>query len=298
MELEYVPPRRRGRVIVLLGIILAGAAGIGAFVVVNNAQQAASNATVTRVAVVVAARNIPARKTIDQADLALREVAVDSIPAGGALADPAVAVGHIAAITILPGQAVTSTMFASTTGSGTVAVLGPDETIAPNSPAWRAVAINVPDDRALGGLLAPGQNVDIFITVPVSITADTAAAEKYVTDRSTKITYQDVPIIAKNTTFYVIRVTQQVAEEIAHFQASGSAAFSLALRPDIDTRVTNTAGLGETTNLLIQRYGIPVPEAFPNSTSKITNPVPGSPAPLPYAAIASPEPSPSAAASK
>jgi Flp pilus assembly protein CpaB len=296
MEMEYVPPRRRGRVIVLLGIILAGAAGIGAFVVVNNAQQAASHATVSRVAVVVAARSIPARKTIDQADVTVREIAVDSIPAGGALSDPAVAVGHIAAITILPGQAVTSTMFASTTGTGTVAVLGPDETIAPNSPAWRAVAINVPDERALGGLLAPGQNVDIFVTVPVSIQADLPSADKYVADRSTKITYQDVPIIAKSSTFYVVRVTQQVAEEIAHFEASGSAAFSMALRPDIDTRVTNTAGLGETTNLLIQRYGMPVPEAYPNSTSKINNPVAGSPAPLPYAAISSPTPAPSTAA--
>ena len=298
MEMEYVPPRRRGRVIVLLGIVLAGVAGIGAFVVVNNAQNAASQATVSRVSVVVAARSIPARKTIDQADVTIREMAVDSVPAGGALTDPTVAVGHIAAITILPGQAVTSTMFASTTGTGTVAVLGPDETITPNSPAWRAVAINVPDERALGGLLAPGQNVDIFVTVPVSVPAEMAIDEKYVTDRSTKITYQDVPIIAKNSTYYVVKVTQQVAEEIAHFEASGSAAFSLALRPDIDTRVSNTAGLGETTNLLIQRYGMPVPEAYPNSTSKITNPVPGSPAPLPYAAAGSPAPSPSTAATK
>ncbi len=109
-------------------------------------------------------------------------------------------------------------------------------------------------------------------------------------DRSTKVTYQDVPIIAKNTTFYVVRVTQQVAEEIAHLQASGSASFSLALRPDIDTRVTNTAGLGETTNLFIQRYDIPVPEAYPNGTSKVVNPAPGTPAPLPYVALSSPKP--------
>lgn len=296
MELEYAPPRRRGRVIVLLGIVLAGAAGIGAFVVVNNAQQAASQATVTRVSVVVATRSIPARKTIDQADVTVREVAVDSVPTGGAMTDPAAAVGHIAAITILPGQPLTSTMFASTTGAGTVSVLGPDETISPNSPAWRAVAINVPDERALGGLLAPGQNVDIFVTLPVTIPADTSISQKYVTDRSTKITYQDVPIIAKSSTFYVVRVTQQVAEEIAHFEASGSAAFSLALRPDTDTRVTNTAGLGETTNLLIQRYGMPVPEAYPNSTSRINNPAPGSPPPLPYVAAASPAPAPSTAA--
>src|SRR5437868_15421876 len=117
MEMEYVPPRRRGRVIVLLGIILAAAAGIGAFVVVSNPQQAASQATVPRVAVVDASRGIPARKTIDAADLITRDVPVDSIPTGGALTDPGSAVGHIAAISILQGQPLTANMFAATTAN-------------------------------------------------------------------------------------------------------------------------------------------------------------------------------------
>lgn len=292
MELEYRSPRRRGRVIVLLGVILAAAAGTGAFVVVSSAQQQANEAKTPRVAVVVAARAIPARKTIDLADIAVHEIPIDGVPTGGALNDPASAVGHIAAISILPGQALTANMFAASTGNGTIAVLSPDETLTPNSPAWRAVAINVPDDRALGGLLSAGQNVDVFVTVPVSVPAEISGNEKYVADRSTKVTYQDVPILAKNNTYYIIRVTQQVAEEVSHLQASGAASFSLALRPDIDTRVTNTSGLGETTNLLIQRYGMPVPEAYPNGTSKVNNPAPGTPAPLPYLALGSPAPTP------
>jgi Flp pilus assembly protein CpaB len=292
MDLEYVPPRRRGRVIVLVGVILAAVAGVGAFMVVSNAQQQASQASTPRVTVVVAARAIPARKTIDTADIAVHSVPIDGVPTGGAITDPSVAVGHIAAISILPGQPLTANMFAASTGNGTIAVLSPDETLSPNSPAWRAVALNVPDDRALGGLLVAGQNVDVFVTVPVSVSATISGNEKYVTDRSTKVTYQDVPIIAKNNTYYVVRVTQQVAEEISHLQASGAAAFSFALRPDIDTRVTNTAGLGETTNILIQRYGLPVPEVYPNSTSRVNNPAPGTPAPLPYLALGSPAPTP------
>lgn len=292
MDMDYVPPRRRGRVIVLVGIILAGVAGVGAFMVMNSAQQQASEAHTPRVTVVVASRAIPARKTIDAADIAVHEIPIDGVPSGGAITDPGNAVGHIAAISILPGQPLTANMFAASSGNGTIAVLSPDETLAPNSPAWRAVAINVPDDRALGGLLTAGQNVDVFVTVPVSIPIDTQVDGKYVSDRSTKVTYQDVPIIAKSNTYYIVRVTQQVAEEISHLQASGAASFSFALRPDIDTRITSTAGLGETTNLLIQRYGLPVPESYPNSTSKVNNPAPGSPAPLPYLAIGSPAPTP------
>jgi Flp pilus assembly protein CpaB len=292
MELDYVPPRRRGRVIVLVGILLAGVAGIGAFMVMSSAQQQASEAHTPRVTVVVASRAIPARKTIEAGDLAVHEIPIDGVPTGGAINDPATAVGHIAAISILAGQPLTANMFAASSGNGTIAVLSPDETLSPNSPAWRAVAINVPDDRALGGLLTAGQNVDVFVTVPVSVPADIQGNEKYVADRSTKVTYQDVPIIAKNNTYYIVRVTQQVAEEISHLQASGAASFSFALRPDIDTRITSTAGLGETTNLLIQRYGMPVPEAYPNGTSKVNNPAPGTPAPLPYLAIGSPAPTP------
>ncbi len=292
MEMEYVPTRRRGRAIVLLGVILAASAGAGAFVVVNNAQQTAEQASTPRISVLVAARPIPARKTIDAGDITVRQVPVDGIAAGTAIEDPALVVGRVAAVSIPPGQPLTANLFATSLGNGGVAVLTPDETVAPDSPAWRAVAINVPDDRALGGLLEVGQTVDVFVTVAVSVSPELPASSKYYTDRSTKIAYQGVPIIAKKASYYVVRVTQQVAEEISHLQASGSASFSFALRPDIDTRITSTAGLGETTNLLIQRYGIPVPEQYPDKTSKINNPAPGSPPPLPYLAIGSPAPSP------
>ena len=48
---------------------------------------------------------------------------------------------------------------------------GPDASIAPDSPNLRAVSLNVPDDRAVGGLIEPGQTVDVFITVTVNVPA-------------------------------------------------------------------------------------------------------------------------------
>src|SRR5438093_7579669 len=103
---------------------------------------------------------------------------------------------------------------------------------------------------------------------------------KYYVDMATKVTYQNVLMVAKSGTMYVIKVTEQVAEEIAHMQASGTAQFSLALRPDVDTRSVDVSGLGETTNVIIQRYGLPVPQVYPQSGQTIpAGPVPGSPTP-------------------
>ena len=230
MEMEYVPPPRRGRITIVIGVILAVVAGGAAYVVVSSAQQQASVANTPRVSVVVAARVIPARKTIDPGDVVLHQVPADALPASGAITDPSLERRHLSHLrprrTADHGEHVRGVHGERARGQS-----GPDETVAPDLPAWRAVSLNVPDDRALGGLLGAGQTVDIFVTVPVSIPAEATGNEKYVADRSTKVTYQDVPIIAKNTTFYVVRVTQQVAEEIAHLQASGSASFSLARGP-------------------------------------------------------------------
>jgi Flp pilus assembly protein CpaB len=308
MEMEYVPAKPRGRLIVLLGVILALGAGGAAFIMLSQAQEQASLGNIPRIAVVVAAHTIPARKTIESGDLAIHEVPVDVVPVGGAIIDTAFAIGHVAAVPILEGQPITANLFATSSGTGLIAVLGPEETIGPDSPVWRAVALNVPDDRALGGLLEVGQTVDVFATIAVNVPVDlTATADKpgtttagataspagnYYPDRSTKITYQDVPILAKSNTYYIVKVTQTVAEEIAHLEASGDASFSFALRPDIDNRVTDASGLGETTNLIIERYGLPIPEPFPNKDSVINNPVAGTPQPLPYVAVGSPAPSP------
>ena len=61
-------------------------------------------------------------------------------------------------------------------------------------------------------------------------------------------------ILSKAGTFYVVKVTEQVAEEIAHLQASGNSSFSFALRPDTDNRAVDATKLGATTNIIIQRY--------------------------------------------
>jgi Flp pilus assembly protein CpaB len=235
------------------------------------------------VSVVVALQTIPARKLIEEGDVTVREIPLDPTNAQGIVSTPDKVIGRVPAVTVLEGQMVTTNLLASSTEGGQFSVLGPDETVAPDSPEWRAVSMTVPDDRAVGGLLQPNQTVDVFVTASINVltsSEDGLNEDGYYSDRSTKISYQNMVILAKAGTFYVLRAPVDVAEEISHLQASGTSSFSLALRPDVDTRQVDASTLGTTTNEVIVRYGLPIPVAFP----PVEGPIPvASPTPLPSA---------------
>jgi len=133
--------------------------------------------------------------------------------------------------------------------------------------------------------------IDVFLTLTVNAPVTALTQSQSYTDKSTKLAYQDLEVLAKAGTFYIVRVPLGVAEEIEHLQAAGTAQFSIALRPTQDSRIASTADLGATTNLIIERYGLPVPQAYPGQSSNVykgtTIPFP-IPAPAP---AASPAPS-------
>lgn len=292
MEMEYKDPSRRGRWIVVIGIVLAVAAGGAAFFLINQAQQQAGQAGLQRVAVVVAVQTIPARKIIEAADVTVREIPLDDTNAQGIASTPDKVIGRVPAVAILQGQMVLTNLLASSTEGGQFSVLGPADVFASDSPDWRAISMTVPDDRAVGGLLTPNQTVDVFVTASVNVltnSEDGLGDNGYYTDKATKLSYQNMLLLAKSGTFYVLKAPLDVAEEISHLQASGAAAFSLALRPDVDTRQVDASALGTTTNRVIIRYGLPIPVAFP----PVSGPVP-TPRPTP---VATPVPSDSPGAS-
>ena len=297
MEMEYKDPSKRGRWIVIIGVILAIAAGGAAFFLISQAQQQAGQAGLQKVAVVVAARTIPARKPIEADDVLVREIPLDPTNAQGIVSTPDKVIGRILAVPVLQDQMVLTNLLASEATGGQFSILAPGETVAPDSEAWRAVAITVPDDRAVGGLILPGMTVDVFVSATVNVPQDLLTAGKYYTDKSTKITYQNMLILAKSASFYIVKATLPVAEEITHLQASGNAAFSFALRPDADVRLLDASRLGETTNRIIAKYGLPIPEAFPPGNGPIPTPQPTpTPAPTPTpGASGSPAPAGSAA---
>ncbi len=289
MELEFRDDRRRGRIIIAVGLILAVVAGGAAFYLVNQASQKAGQSELQKVPAVVAVRAIPARQAIVAEDVEVREVPLDPTNANGLVADPKDVIGRLPAVTILQGQLVTQNMLASSSAGDEFSILGPGESVGPDSEAWRAVSITVPDDLAVGGVLKAGQTVDVFVTAVVNVPPDIADRGRFTTDRSTKIVYQNVLLLARKDAFYIVKAPLAMAEELAHLQAVGTATMSMALRPDIDQRYVDATALGETTNRIIERYGLPVPENYPVGTRPLPT--------LPPVSSPTPFPSPSAAAS-
>ncbi len=295
MEMEFRDDRRRGKIVIALGIVLALVAGGGAYYAVNQAQQQAGQGSLRRVPAVVAVAVIPARQPITADMVEIREIPIDDTNLMGVTTRVDQVVGRLSAVAILQGQLVTTNMLLSSDEGAGFSILGPEESIGPDSEHWRAVSITVPDDRAVGGMLKAGQTVDVFVTTVVSVPPELEESGDYYSDRSTKITYQNVLILARQDAFYVIRANIAVTEEIAHLQASGTATFSMALRPDIDQRSVDATALGETTNLIIARYGLPIPqvlEAGRGTPRPTRTPTPtATPSPPPSEAPPSSEPS-------
>ena len=284
--------QKRSRKIIVAGLILAVCAGVGSFVLITRAQGQVTATSVPMTTVVVAARVISAQTALSADDLIVRSVPSDPTNQDGTFSSTAAVLGRVTSITVLPGQLITSNLFTFSADSGALEILSPGETMSATSPDWRAVSLSVPDDRAVGGMLTAGEHVDILVTTSVLVPQTVLDKGQYYGDKTTKVTYQDVPILSKTGSYYVVKVTIQAAEEIAQLQASGAAQFSLALRPDIDSRSVDTSKMGETTNAIIERYGMPLPPVYPPTNGAIPPQPPiGTPTPAPTAVIQAVAPS-------
>lgn len=288
MEMEYKDTNRRGKFVIIVGVVLAIVAGGAAFYLIQQAQQTAGQGPATLVNVVVAAKDIPARTPIQPGAVEIYKLPLDDSTQVGIVTDPTKLTGKVLAISVAKGQPIYSNMLADSTGRSGISIIGPNETIAPDSEAWRAISITIPDERAVAGLLAPGESIDIFMTATMTVPVDAQPAGVYYSDMVTKITYQDVVILGRAGTQYIIKASLAVAEEINHLLASGTVQFSAALRPDQDVRYVDVSKLGETTNRILQKYGLPFPQVYPapGATIQPQGPVatptpPPTPAPQP-----------------
>lgn len=314
MEMEFKDNSRRRKVFVALGLVLSIMAGGAAFYL--SSQGSTKAAEVPMKTVVVAAQQIPARTVIDGGMLTERSIADDATLAQ-AVVDPAMLIGRLTGVTIYANQAITPNLLATSTVGAEFSILSPTETISPDSPFWRAVAVFVPKERAVGGNVEIGQRVDLFVTAQIdvlvegedgSLVAEPDPVSGYTPGKSTKITYEDVEVLSKDddADLYVVKVDLHQAEEISHILAiaDDTVKFSIALRPDGDNRLVDRSDYGETNDRIIKQYNLPVPmiidlDAYPQPGSAPEDFVPGqapaTPAPTPEASPdpdESPEPEP------
>lgn len=261
--------KRRARLILIVGFLLALLAAVGTFLVASGGQGAAPTATPTT-EVLVAAREIPPRTQISAADLKVVKINSDAVPASALKREAEKdVIGKINTVPLQTGEFILSGKFGATTGT-TFTVFPPNVTagpagvIPPGTPNYRAMSITVADAQAVGGAVQVGDLVDLMVVLNfdpakyfILPTGGAAAVPPTLTsDFSAKIILEKMPIIARTATVYTIRTDAVTAERIAYLQSAG-AQIQMLLRAAADDRATRTEGA--TFEPVYRTFAFPVP---------------------------------------
>lgn len=264
MELEYSDRnRRRSKLYIFVGIIVALVVAATVYVALQASGLTDAAPIETR-SVVVAAADIAGRQPIAEADIATREVVADPANAGAYTSVDDV-IGRITAVPIPAGQVVAPNLLASTTEGQTFSILAPGEEFDPEGPDYRAVSVTVGEANAVAGTLTAGQRVDLVVTMQVNpategelVAEDEPPAEsELMAGPATKVTLQQMTILARSGDLYILRADLQTAEKIIELTAAGGT-FTMVLRPEQDDRQAETEG--STIDRLIEEYDFPAPQ--------------------------------------
>lgn len=311
MEFKYAGRRRR-LLLIVVGVLLAVGAGWASLMLASSNNHPAAPAQTQ--SVLVAARDIPARATLTADDVAIRTVAANEV-LPQSYTDPNEVIGRVSAVPVYTDQQMTPNLFATSDANSDFSILGPDETVSPDSPAWRAIALQVSPQQAVGGDIQAGDHVDVIVSVQFKlltqgpdgtyVTVDTATADGLMGGTSTKISMQDLEVLKvdPDSNVYTLKVTLSQAEQIAQVYQEAPNSFTIVLRPGDDTRPVDPSQYGVTDDRLILTYLYPVPQLYdPHLLLNPPTPVPGSstppvltPAPSTSPESGSAEPSASAA---
>jgi Flp pilus assembly protein CpaB len=266
VELEYSDRNsKRSKLYIGVGLLIAVIVAGLVFVALRTSGLTGA-APVEMRQVVVAARDIPSRKPIEEGDVATRTVAADPTNAS-AFARIDEVLGRVSAVPISTGQLLSRTMLASSSSGQGFSILEPGQSFDPSGPDLRAVSVTVPDDRAVAGTLVAGQRVDLVVTLEINPQIGQTPAPRatpgpaVMPGPSTKVTLQKLTILARNGSIYILRTTLDVAEQIAELSAAG-AQFSMVLRPDEDGRTAKTSGSTLDTLLDDFHFRVPQPPDF------------------------------------
>lgn len=167
--------RLRGFLWLVSGLVVAGLAGIVAFVTLTRAAAQGTGEVVSRpgVPVVVASRRVTLGSTLTSADLEVIEFPIDIVPEG-AMGEQAEAVGQVALVGLAPGEVVLARRLMDpnvTSGDGRLALFVAEDEVLMAFPAT--------DLMTSVGVLKPGDRVDLFISLvfPANRGMETATSE-------------------------------------------------------------------------------------------------------------------------
>jgi Flp pilus assembly protein CpaB len=265
VELEYTDKNaKRSKLYIAVGILIALIVGAAVFFALQASNLVGSAGPAQMRSVVVAVRDIPGRKPIEEGDVAMRQVPIDATNET-AFSRIDEVLGRVSGVSISTGQLVSRNLLASTTEGQSFSILDPGTKFDPSGPALRAVSVSMPDDHAVAGTLQAGQRVDLIATMPmnpqIGQTPGEAAASPgaVLPGPSTKVTLQGVTILSRNGIIYILRADLATAEKVTEITAAGGA-FTMVLRPDEDERTATTEG--STLDSLIKEFAFPVPRPF------------------------------------
>jgi len=252
--------RRRARLVLIVGILIAILAGVGTYVLSSGSKAEAPPPAATT-DVLVAARDLPARSALTGADVKVQKYPVELAPPT-ALAKPEDVVGKIVQQPIAAGEPILPGKFAAA-GAGTFTVFPPNAQPAPNAPIpagtpdYRVMSITVADASAVGGAIQVGDIVDLLYTFnfdPAKFF--TGTDQNRFPDFASKVTLQNLPILARLGSVYTIRTDAQTAEQISYMIAAGGS-LQFLLRAAQDQRQAATQG--GTFGPVYKRFGYPIP---------------------------------------
>jgi Flp pilus assembly protein CpaB len=252
--------RRRARLVLIVGVLIAILAGAGTFLL-SSGTKSESVAPVVTTDVLVASRDLPPRTALTAADLKVQKYPVDLAPPT-AMTKADEAIGKIIQQSVAAGEPILPGKFAAA-GAVSFTVVPPNAQPAPNQPIaagtpdYRVMSITVADANAVGGAVQVGDIVDLLFTLNLDpVKYFTGNDQNRFADFATKITLQNLPILARTAAVYTIRTDAQTAEQVAYLLASGGQVqFLLRAAQDQRQAATNGGSFGP----VERRFGFPVP---------------------------------------
>jgi Flp pilus assembly protein CpaB len=232
----YKPDRKplASRAIFAFGLVLALVAGVGTYVYANTTRTGPAP-EITTVDVLVASRDLEPRTALAEGDLRIVQLPRDATPLN-ALHTLADAIGQVTTVSLTANEPVLATKIAVTGSDGVhISVLPPGSQPLASTPNYRAVSVNVPDANAAGGGISAGDHADVLYTL------NAALIDPSKPDFIGRVVVENVPVLARTLTVYVLRIDVATAERLAALQAAGGN-IQLLLRAPGDERASGSQG--------------------------------------------------------